>query len=97
MRYGVDASGKGTSEQMAEVTNKHQTKQAGGGEITTEDLKAPGINAKNVTPEEAKFPEKYKDKLSRTTLHARWIRNLNEHEDHPGQTRATQNIDVIKH
>lgn len=82
---------------MAEVTDKHQTKQAGGGTITTEDFKAPGIDAKNVTPEEAKFLEEYKDKLSRTSLHAKWIHNLQEHEDHPGQTLATQNIDVIKH
>lgn len=55
------------------------------------------IKAQNLTPEERAFLEKYMDELSPTTLRARWINNLNEHEDHPGQTLATQNPEVIKH
>lgn len=36
-------------------------------------------------------------KLSESTKNAKWIDNLKEHEDHPGQTLATRNHDVIKH
>jgi hypothetical protein len=55
------------------------------------------IKAENLTPEEREFLEKYGDKLSPSTLRAKWINNPNEHEDHPGQTLATQNPEVIKH
>ena len=46
------------------------------------------MKAENLTPEEREFLEKYADKLSPTTLRAKWINNPNEHEDHPGQTLA---------
>lgn len=63
----------------------------------TETVHKPGVmNAKNVTPDEAKFIEQNANELSRTTRYAKWIHNLDEHEDHPGQTLATQSIDVIK-
>jgi|SRR5579875_3775060 len=81
---------------MAEVSEKQKT-QNSGETAHGENYKAEGINAKNATPDDVKFMEQYKDKLSRTTLHAKWIHNLQEHEDHPGQTLATRNIDVIKH
>jgi hypothetical protein len=35
-------------------------------------------------------------KLSESTKRAKWIDNTNDHEDHPGQTLATRNHDVIK-
>ncbi len=37
-----------------------------------------------------------KDKLSPATRRARWIKTLNDHEDHQGQSLATQNHEVIK-
>lgn len=55
------------------------------------------ITAKNTTPEEKKFLEQHKSELSRTTLRAKWIHSPDEHEDHPGQSLATQSHDVIKH
>ncbi|HZU11478.1 MAG TPA: hypothetical protein VFB58_01450 [Chloroflexota bacterium] len=65
-------------------------------EQKTQNYKAEGINAKNVTSDEVDFLKKYGDKLSRTTRYAKWIHSPDEKEDHPGQTLATQNIDVIK-
>ncbi|HEX6796537.1 MAG TPA: hypothetical protein VF116_02350 [Ktedonobacterales bacterium] len=55
------------------------------------------IQAANLTPEERKFLEEHLGELSKTTLRAKWINNVGEREDHPGQTLATQNHDVIKH
>jgi hypothetical protein len=54
------------------------------------------IKAENLTPEERAFLEKNADKLSPTTLRAKWINDPNEHEDYPGQSLATQNPEVIK-
>ncbi|MGH2448028.1 MAG: hypothetical protein ACRDFS_05430 [Chloroflexota bacterium] len=59
-------------------------------------FEAPGIQAENVTPDEAEYLKKYSNELSRTTKHARWIHDTSEHEDHPGQTLATQSHDVIE-
>lgn len=56
----------------------------------------PEITAKNVTPEEARFLEQHKNELSPTTLRAKWIHSLDEHEDYPGQTLATRSHEVIK-
>lgn len=53
--------------------------------------------AENLTKEDKAYLEQYADKLSRTTLTARWINKVGEQEDHPGQTLATRNHDVIKH
>ncbi|HLI08033.1 MAG TPA: hypothetical protein VKV40_15805 [Ktedonobacteraceae bacterium] len=69
-----------------------ETKQTSGGTKTHVEIKA-----ENLTPEERKFLEEHASELSPTTLRAKWINNLNEHEDQPGQTLATQNPEVIKH
>ena len=53
--------------------------------------------AKNVTREEAEFLEEHKDALSKTTQRAKWIHSPDEHEDHPGQSLATQRHEVIMH
>ena len=53
--------------------------------------------AENLTKENKAYLEQYADKLSRTTLTARWINKVGEKEGHPGQTLATRNHDVIKH
>jgi len=53
--------------------------------------------AENTTTKEKEFIEKYGDELSPTTKNAKWIHKVGEKEDHPGQTLATQNHDVIKH
>lgn len=55
-----------------------------------------GFKAENLTPEDAEYLSKYGSKLSPTTKRAKWINNVNEHEDHPGQALATRNHEVIK-
>lgn len=40
--------------------------------------------------------EKYGNKLSDSTKRAKWISSPDQHEDHPGQTLATRNHDVIQ-
>jgi hemerythrin superfamily protein len=42
------------------------------------------------------FLEKHRKGLSRSTLQAKWISSPGEHEDHPGQTLATRNPEVIR-
>ena len=59
--------------------------------------KAPHTAAKNVTQEEARFIDEHAEELSKTTQRARWIHTLDEHEDHPGETLATQSHEVIRH
>jgi hypothetical protein len=41
------------------------------------------------------YLQQYREKLSDTTQRAKWIGGLDEHEDHPGQTLATRDHDVI--
>lgn len=41
--------------------------------------------------------QKTDNELSESTKNAKWINSTSEHEDHPGQTLATRNHDVIKH
>ncbi|MGI5836975.1 MAG: hypothetical protein ACOX87_10900 [Chloroflexota bacterium] len=67
----------------------HSNKGRQGGKSTT-------IAAKNVTEEDIRFLEKYGDRLSDTTLRAKWIHNVDEHEDKPGQSLATRSHEVIK-
>ena len=42
------------------------------------------------------FIKEHGDKLSESTKRAKWIDSTSEHEDHPGQTLATRDHDVIK-
>ncbi len=46
--------------------------------------------------EDEKFLREHGDELSRSTQRARWIHSVGEHEEHPGQTLATRNPDVIR-
>jgi hypothetical protein len=55
------------------------------------------VKAKNITKEEAQFIREHREGLSKTTQRAKWIHNEKEHEDHPGQTLATQSHDVVRH
>lgn len=55
------------------------------------------IKAENLTSQDRKYIEQHADKLSKTTLNAKWINQVGQTEDHPGQTLATRNPDVIKH
>jgi hemerythrin superfamily protein len=48
------------------------------------------------TREDAKFVKEHGDELSRSTQHAKWIHSDDDHEDHPGQTLATRNPEVIR-
>ncbi len=47
--------------------------------------------------EDKNFLNKYGDKLSKSTQYAKWISGTDEHEDHPGQSLATRNHEVIQH
>lgn len=58
--------------------------------------KMPHETARNVTEDEARFLDEYADGLSKSTLRAKWIHSIDEHEDRPGQTLATQSHEVIK-
>jgi hypothetical protein len=58
---------------------------------------ASGIPAENVRPEDAEYIHTHWDKLSDTTKRAKWINSLDQHEDHPGQTFATRNRELIQH
>jgi hypothetical protein len=42
------------------------------------------------------YLKEFKDKLSDSTRRAKWIGGADEHQDHPGQTLATRDHDVIK-
>lgn len=53
--------------------------------------------AENLTKEDKEYINKYSNELSDTTKRAKWINAVGEKEDHPGQTLATRNPDVIKH
>lgn len=59
--------------------------------------KAPEVAAENVTKEEAQFIAEHQDELSRTAQRAKWTHSTDEHEDHPGQSLATQSHEVIRH
>lgn len=52
--------------------------------------------SKNASKEDKKYLEKFGDKLSKSTQYAQWISNVDEHEDHKGQSLATRNHEVIK-
>lgn len=57
---------------------------------------AQASQASQASGEDKAFLEKYGDKLSDSTKRAKWVSSPNEHEDHPGQTLATRNHDVIQ-
>jgi hypothetical protein len=46
--------------------------------------------------DDAHFIAQYLDKLSESTLRAKWIISLTEHEDRVGQTLATRSHEVIR-
>ncbi|HEX6965103.1 MAG TPA: hypothetical protein VF166_04820 [Gemmatimonadaceae bacterium] len=64
---------------------------------TSTKKRAPALKATNITAEDRKFLQSHADELSESTLRARWIHSPNEHEDHPGQTLATRDHEVIMH
>jgi hypothetical protein len=78
---------KGTVERHSKTETTGKSNAAG---------KAPHETARNVTADEAKFLDEHVDELSKSTLRAKWIHSVDEHEDRPGQTLATQSHEVIK-
>lgn len=46
--------------------------------------------------DDAHFIAQYRDTLSESTLRAKWILSLDEHEDRLGQTLATRSHEVIR-
>jgi hypothetical protein len=80
---------KRAAKKTAETTKKRGAPAGRGSES--------GIEATNLTPEDERFVMRNKEKLSKTTLRAKWINSPDEHEDQPGQSLATRNRDVIEH
>lgn len=72
-------------------------KQATGHGAARGAAKTPAIAANNATREEMAFIRRNADKLSKTTLRAKWVHSPDEHEDRPGQTLATRSHEVIRH
>ncbi len=52
--------------------------------------------AESTRLDDAHFIAQYRDKLSESTLRAKWIISLDEHEDRLGQTLATRSHEVIR-
>lgn len=84
-------------EHHAKVKQHHDEEKAHQKEKKETSKKSLEIKATNLTPEDKKYVEKYASELSPTTTRAKWINNTSEHEDHPGQSLATRNPEVIKH
>lgn len=59
-------------------------------------LAAAREGSNNATGDEQKWLAKNEEKLSRTTLRAKWIHSPEEHADRAGQTLVTRDHDVIK-
>ena len=55
-----------------------------------------GIKATNLKPADKRFLAQNQDKLSPTTLRAKWLNSPDEHEDAPGQSLATRSHEVIE-
>jgi hypothetical protein len=53
------------------------------------------MSTDKTTAEDRRFMEKA-DGLSDSTRRARWIHGIDEHEDHPGETLATREHEVIQ-
>jgi hemerythrin-like domain-containing protein len=68
------------------------------GEEMLEHREAPGGGRtdRQGAGDEREFIEAHRDGLSRSTQRAKWIHSPQEREDHPGQTLATRNPDVIR-
>ena len=56
-----------------------------------------GIKATNLSPEDKRFLTTNKEKLSPSTLRAKWIQTPDDHEDKAGQSLATRKHEVIEH
>ncbi len=48
-------------------------------------------------PEDRRFLTRNRDKLSPSTVRAKWLGSCKDHEDRPGQTLATRSHEVIRH
>ena len=55
------------------------------------------LQAENLSPQDKAFIEKYWNNLSHTVKDAKWINQVGQREDHPGQTLVTRSHAVIKH
>lgn len=58
-------------------------------------MPATSQDARNATAEDRQFIDSH-DELSDSTKRAKWIHSNEEHQDHPGQTLATRDHNVIK-
>ena len=54
------------------------------------------VKATNITDEDRRFLERNRDKLSDSTLRARWVHEPSERPDRHGQTLATRSHEVIR-
>ncbi|HXG40946.1 MAG TPA: hypothetical protein VNJ28_08390 [Candidatus Limnocylindrales bacterium] len=57
---------------------------------------APKTVAPNATPEERRWLEEHRDRLSKTTLRAKWVHGPGDRPDRPGQTLVTRSHEVIR-
>lgn len=55
------------------------------------------LQAENLSPQDKAFIDKYWNNLSHTVKNAKWINQVGQREDHPGQTLVTRSHAVIKH
>jgi hypothetical protein len=61
----------------------------------TRESKSSARNTTNASAEDARFITEH-DQLLDSTRRARWIHSSGEHAEHPGQTLATRNHQVIQ-
>jgi hypothetical protein len=54
------------------------------------------MSDQNLSPEDKRFLDQHRDKLSESTLRARWINAPDQHEERNGQTLATRSHAVIE-
>ncbi len=54
------------------------------------------IGAMDLSNEDRKYVEKYRDQLSPSILRAKWLNNPDDHQDRNGQGLVTRNHDVIR-
>lgn len=74
----------------------HERQEGGGRAAKSTRGRHGGDAYRGATPQEVHWMEKHRDKLSKTTLRAKWVHSPDEQPDRPGQTLATRDHTVIQ-
>jgi hemerythrin superfamily protein len=92
---GRNADASGGDEVQSQA---HPSNARGGRSEADEggDEEGQAAASKDSAEDDEEFLSEHGEELSRSTQHAKWIHSVDEHEDHPGQTLATRNPDVIR-